>query len=83
MQSNIDLDTKDAAALYANSIERERAARQQMESYPPGSRERAQACQAWAEAIVRTNRAWRCLSNTERSRPPAMGGESERPHASA
>lgn len=64
MQSHIDLGKDEAAALYAQSVERERVARQAMESFPPGSTEREQACLEWSEAIKRTNRAWRCLRDS-------------------
>jgi len=84
MQSDIDLDKDEAAAFYAHSIERERAARQAMESLPFGSRERAQALQKWSEAIVCTNRAWRCLRGSKaggvQQAAPVRAGS---PHAGA
>ena len=85
MQPHIDLSREDAAALYTSSIERERVARQAMESLPPGSLERARAWQTWSEAIVCTNRAWRSLrdSSAGASRKSLATSPPERPHASA
>jgi len=52
----------DLAELYAESVRHEREARQALQSLPPGSPERRHAWDAWSQAIVRTNRAWRQLS---------------------
>ncbi len=53
---------KDLAELYDESVRHERDARQALQSLPPGSPERRRAWDAWSQAIVRTNRAWRQLS---------------------
>ena len=55
-------DTDDLAAAYAASVEHERAAWHALHAHAPGTPERARAWDAWSEAIVRTNRAWRQLS---------------------
>jgi hypothetical protein len=84
MQSNIDRNSKDPAAQYVDSIELERAARQAMEAYPPGSRERAHAWQEWSAAIVRTNQAWRRLSSSDMGRGwKSSAANPEHPHAGA
>jgi hypothetical protein len=47
---------------YTASVERERVAWQALQSHAPGSVERAKAWDAWSEAIMRTNDAWRKLN---------------------
>jgi hypothetical protein len=49
-------------AAYAESVELEKSAWQELHSHPPGSPERMSAWRAWSEAISRTNDAWRRLS---------------------
>jgi hypothetical protein len=54
---------KDAlATAYAESVDHERTAWQELHSYAPGTPERIGAWKAWSEAISRTNDAWRRLS---------------------
>ena len=55
-------ENKDPTALYDESVRYERDARRALQSLPPGSPERRRAWDAWSQAIVRTNRAWRQLS---------------------
>lgn len=50
------------AAAYAESVDRERHAWQELHSHVPGTPERISAWRAWSEAISRTNDAWRRLS---------------------
>ena len=61
--------TDDFEALYAESVDREREAWHALHSHAPGTPERARAWDAWSEAIVRTNRAWRKLSASRIGHP--------------
>ncbi len=61
------------AAVYADSVEREREAWHALQSFPPGSIGRARAWEDWSRAITITNLAWRQLS----------AGRAARPHAGA
>jgi hypothetical protein len=54
---------------YDETVERERAAWHELHSHPPGSDERARAWNAWSDAIMRTNHAWRRLSASRLSSP--------------
>jgi hypothetical protein len=75
-------DTPDLAAVYAQSVEREREAWHALHSHPPGTPERALAWDAWSEAIVHTNRAWRKLSASRIGRPiPQPAVAADRQHA--
>ena len=69
--------TDDLAAVYADSVDREREAWHALHSHPPGTPERARAWHAWSEAIARTNRAWRKLSASR------IGQALHRPSAAA
>jgi len=73
----------DLESSYAESVDRERAAWQALHSHPPGSPERARAWDAWSEAIMRTNRAWRKLNASRIGHPAHLSaaGAAERPHA--
>jgi len=53
---------RELAALYTESVEREREAWQALQARPPGTPERARAWEAWSAAIMQTNEAWRRLS---------------------
>lgn len=59
---NTEHDNIELAAVYADSIEREREAWQMLQSFPPGSIGRARAWEDWSRAITITNHAWRQLS---------------------
>lgn len=50
------------AAAYAESVDHESCAWQELHSHLPGTPERIGAWKAWSEAISRTNDAWRRLS---------------------
>jgi hypothetical protein len=60
------------AAVYAESVEREREAWETLQSFPPGSIGRSRAWEDWSRAIMLTNRAWRHL-NTGRIAGSAAG----------
>jgi hypothetical protein len=60
-----------SAALYAESVERERDAWQALQSFPPGSIGRARAWEDWSRAIMLTNQAWRRLSAERLAHPGA------------
>ena len=62
-------DKTDLAVVYDESVRKEREARQALQALPPGSPDRARAWQAWSQAIVKTNQAWRQLS-ASRVAPP-------------
>ena len=49
-------------AAYTVSVSREREAWQELQSHVPGTTERAKAWEAWSDAIMRTNDAWRKLN---------------------
>jgi hypothetical protein len=73
---NTGPDDSELAAVYAESVERERQAWQALQSFPPGSIGRAQAWEVWSRAITFTNQAWRRLSAdriTHGSRHDAAG----------
>ncbi|HUR90143.1 MAG TPA: hypothetical protein VMZ74_13725 [Ramlibacter sp.] len=53
------VDNTSFCEIYDESVKRERAAWQALQSQPPGSPERELAWEAWSQAIVRTNLAWR------------------------
>lgn len=55
--------TGDLAARYADAVELERAAWQELQAHKPGTTGRAEAWAAWTQAISSTNRAWRQLSS--------------------
>lgn len=55
-------DDSELAAVYAESVERERQAWEALQSFPPGSVGRARAWETWSRAITFTNRAWRQLN---------------------
>lgn len=55
--------TKDLAARYDDAVEFESAAWQALQVHEPGSAARAEAWATWAQAISRTNRAWRELNS--------------------
>lgn len=61
--------TQNSAALYADAIRVEKAAWQELQAQALGSPDRAEAWGKWAEAISRTNRAWRQLSCETISQP--------------
>jgi hypothetical protein len=52
-------DNRSFSDIYDESVRQERAAWQALQSQPPGSPERELAWEAWSQAIVRTNLAWR------------------------
>ena len=62
-------DNRDLARLYDESVRQEREAWQALHSHPPGTPEREHAWDAWSQAIVRTNRAWRQFSASRIARP--------------
>jgi hypothetical protein len=47
---------------YDEAVARERDAWHDLHSHPPGTPERERAWEAWSQAIVQTNHAWRKLS---------------------
>lgn len=55
-------DTELLEAIYAESVDREREAWAALHSLAPGTPQRASAWDAWSQAIMRTNQAWRKLS---------------------
>src|SRR5687768_12912060 len=55
--------TEDLAAHYADAVEFERMAWQELHAHEPGSPARAEAWATWTQAISDTNRAWRELSS--------------------
>jgi hypothetical protein len=57
--------TRDLAARYDRAVERESAAWQALQLQKPGSPDRAEAWQAWAQAISHTNAAWRQLNRKD------------------
>jgi hypothetical protein len=59
----------DLSRHYDESVERERSAWHELHSHAPGSDERARAWNAWSDAIMRTNQAWRRLSASRLSSP--------------
>lgn len=66
-------DDRELAAVYAESVERERQAWEALQSFPPGSIGRARAWEAWSRAITFTNRAWRQLSVDRIAHGPRHG----------
>jgi hypothetical protein len=72
-------DSGELAALYTESVEREREAWQALQAEQPGTPERARAWDAWSAAIMQTNQAWRRLSAhrfahpARRAAPPQAG----------
>ena len=62
MKTQYDDDKDRLSAQYSESVERERDAWQALQAHPPGTPERARAWDAWTEAIVQTNHAWRRLN---------------------
>lgn len=63
-------NANDFAAQYAHAVKRERVAWQALQSHPPGSENRAEAWTEWAQALARTNLAWRRLNSLRLSQPP-------------
>lgn len=55
--------TEDLATHYAEAVELERMAWQELHAHEPGSPARAEAWATWTQAISNTNRAWRELSS--------------------
>jgi hypothetical protein len=68
------------AAVYTESVERERQAWQALQSFPPGSIGRARAWEDWSRAIMLTNQAWRSL-NTIRIAHAPRGAARTHAHA--
>jgi hypothetical protein len=72
------------AKAYTESVDRERAAWQELHAHAPGTPERIGAWKSWSEAISRTNDAWRRLSARRFSERGRTGRNAEaRSHASA
>jgi hypothetical protein len=61
--------TQNFAAYYEDAVRLERAAWQSLQALEPGSPERAEARTQWAEAISRTNQAWRRLTSQSVTQP--------------
>ena len=76
------LDPGGLAAAYDESVRLERDAWQALHSHPPGTPGRELAWDAWSQAIVRTNHAWRKLSASRIIRPGHRPAAPQR-HANA
>lgn len=73
-------DDSALAAVYTESVEREREAWEALQSFPPGSIGRARAWEDWSRSIMLTNQAWRQL-NTIRIAHAPQGAETPHAHA--
>jgi hypothetical protein len=79
-----DYNASPSAALYAESVERERQAWNALQSFPPGSIGRSRAWEDWSRAIMLTNQAWRRLSADRATHPaPARMPGAANQHAGA
>jgi hypothetical protein len=61
--------TQDFEKCYEDAVRLEKAAWQELQALDPGSPERAEARTQWAEAISRTNQAWRRLTSQAVNQP--------------
>jgi hypothetical protein len=74
MDTHTQTQTHDPLAeAYAESVDHERSAWQELQSHAPGSAERINAWKTWSEAISRTNDAWRRLSARRFASSPYTG----------
>jgi hypothetical protein len=69
VSNNMKNSTQNLAACYEDAVRLERAAWQLLQALDPGSPERAEARTQWAEAISRTNQAWRRLTSQAVKQP--------------
>lgn len=74
-------DDSSLAAVYTESVERERQAWEALQSFPPGSIGRARAWEAWSLAIMLTNQAWRRLNTNRIASAPRAGAATSHAHA--
>jgi hypothetical protein len=75
-------DNRELAHAYDESVRKEREAWHALHAHPPGTAGRERAWQAWSQAIVRTNHAWRKLSASRITRPGFRAAAPQR-HANA
>jgi hypothetical protein len=73
-------DDSTLAAVYTESVQRERHAWETLQSFPPGSIGRARAWEDWSRSIMLTNQAWRRL-NTDRIAHAPQGAARSHAHA--